>query len=214
MSPALAALRSETSEVHARLHLHPAFAAIMRAPPDVAGYAALVGWLHGFHAPVEAWLFGAAPGLLPELTDLPERRKAHLLRADMHALAAFEAPRTGSSMPRPGTQLSRPALLGCLYVVEGSTLGGRGLGRALQPVLRAAGLQGAAGVRFFLAYGTRQAEMWHRFCGILDVAAQCFSPADLIVMTGAAQALFLTLENWLTECQMTGSRTGRLSAVS
>ncbi len=203
MTDAIDGLRRATRDIHDRLHLHPAFAPLMGTPPDPAGYRRLLGQLYGFHAPAEAWLFDAAEDLLPELHDLPQRRKAHLLRDDLVALARVlpgeSPPREQIRLTRP---LSRPAVLGGLYVTEGATLGGRELGRMLGPVLGDLGLGEPDGRRFFLAYGGAQGAMWRGFCAVVDAAAAEFSPAEQATMEAAARDLFLTMEEWLTSSRV------------
>ena len=208
MDRRLEGLRAATRDVHERLHLHPAFAPLMATPANIAGYARLIGQLHGFYTSAEAWLFAAAERLLPELVDLQDRRKAHLLQEDMSSLASFAAIQPG--IPLGSAQailggmtlqgcLTRPTLLGCLYVTEGATLGGRELGRKVAPALHAAGLAGAEGRRFFLAYGARQGDMWRQFCTVLGDAAARFTQAECGAMEAAARDLFLTMETWLTQ---------------
>ena len=96
--------------------------------------------------------------------------------------------------------LSRPAVLGCLYVIEGATLGGRELSRLLSPMLDALGLVAPEGRRFFLAYGAAQGPMWRRFCDVLDTAAATIAPAGRRDMEAAARSTFLIMEDWLTRC--------------
>jgi heme oxygenase len=195
MSFAIMGLRRATQDIHQRLHHHPAFAPLNQSPPDLNGYAVLLQNLLGFHRPLEAALFAAAGRLAPDLDDLPARRKAHLIEADLGALN-WPLPSGGEVEP-PATR-SRPALLGHLYVTEGATLGGRDLGRRLEPSLRGLGLDGNAGRRFFLAYEPNQGAMWRRFCASLDAAAEDFSTADHQVMQNAARETFLMLEDWLS----------------
>ena len=76
------------------------------------------------HLPVEAALDAGCVGDL--MPDWPQRRRAPLLHADLTELGAdmpdpVEAPPLGSAQ----------ALLGALYVIEGSRLGGAVLKRAL-----------------------------------------------------------------------------------
>jgi heme oxygenase len=199
MDARLEGLRAATREIHERLHLHPAFAPVMSAQPDIAGYAQLISQLRGFHMPTETRLFTAAERLLPELTDLQQRRKAHLLQQDLVHLAAIP----GVAQSDPGAvearrRLTRPALLGCLYVIEGATLGGRELGRKLAPLLQSVGLTGVDGRQFFLAYGACQGDMWRRFCTVLADVAGTFTPSECRAMEKAARKQFLALENWLT----------------
>jgi heme oxygenase (biliverdin-IX-beta and delta-forming) len=197
---ALVGLRAATQEIHERLHVHPAFAPLFDTPPDLPGYARLIVQLCGFHAPTEAWLFEAAGRLIPELQDLPRRRKAHLLRADLATLSAIlpglQCDRTVSL--ELWDRLTRPTVLGCLYVTEGSTLGGRELGRRIQPALQSAGTAGTEGCRFFNAYRSMEGEMWRQFCSVLGAAASQFSPSECRDMQTGARDLFLALEGWLT----------------
>ena len=207
MALTIEGLRAATRDVHERLHGHPAFAPLMDTPVDAAGYAALLEQLAGFHAPAEAALFPAAALSLPELADLPQRRKAHLLAADRGALAAFFPPPAGANDGvRLPADLPRPVLLGCLYVTEGATLGGRELARRLEPALAGLGLRGQEGRRFFLAYDPLQGAMWRSFCATLEAVASGFTAGERATMESAARDLFLTLESWLTRSLRTPER--------
>jgi heme oxygenase len=122
-----------------------------------------------------------------------------VLANDVAVLAGlFPGPTVARDDRGPGPALSRPAVLGCLYTIEGATLGGRELGRRLEPALHALGLEGLDGRRFFHAYDTRQGDMWRRFCAVLADAACDFTPAEHWSMEQAALDLFLSLEDWLT----------------
>ena len=125
-------LQRATAAVHARLHRVPAFAALAAGRLDRDAYLGLLGRLYGFHDPFEAAVAQAGPpGLQPV-----QWRRAHLLRSDMAALgwsdaAIGELPRH----PASGGSWSPAHAMGCLYVTEGSTLGGRQLARQLDHAL-------------------------------------------------------------------------------
>ena len=71
--------------------------------------------------------------------------------------------------------------LGCLYVLEGATLGGVLIARHVRASL---GFDGDAGSAFYLGYGPRTGAMWRGFCGVLNhtfahTARTCTMPALL-----------------------------------
>jgi heme oxygenase len=108
-----------------------------------------------FHASLEAELGGldwSGPGI-----DFVERRKIPLLEQDLQAL--------GLSRPSPDNEQRQPAAtdlsyaLGCLYVLEGATLGGQIISRHLATL----GIGPANGGLFFNGYGARTGEMWKSF---------------------------------------------------
>ena len=153
---ARALLRDTTAEIHARLHAVPAFEALAAGTLSLAAYVALLRRLLGFHAAVEAAL-AAAPSLRPYGIDLAERRRSAALRAD---LATLGLPEAGPLAPLPPLGSAARAL-GCLYVVEGSTLGGRQLARGLDHLLPAGAVAGRA---FLLGHG---AAAWGDVAGLL-----------------------------------------------
>ena len=137
------ALRQATDAAHERLHHLPAFASLAAGSIDRGDYIALLRRLLGFHGAVEAAL-AAAPCLRPFGIAIEERRRAPLLEADLDAMDA--AP--GLAAPALVPPSSAAAAMGWLYVVEGSTLGGRHLARGLDGLLG----EDVAGRRFLLGH--------------------------------------------------------------
>ena len=94
--------------------------------------------------------------------DFAQRQRAHLLRADLQALGMKDS--TVASLPRCQ---ELPKIddcfdgLGCLYVLEGSTLGGKLIARELE---RRFGLDQQSGAAFFNSYGADVGSMWMEFC--------------------------------------------------
>ncbi len=182
-------LRLATAAVHERLHHVPVFAALAAGRIDRGAYGGLLARLYGFHEPFEAAAAQAAPpGLQPA-----QWRRAHLLRSDMAALgrsdaAIAELPRH----PAPCVPWSPARAMGCLYVMEGSTLGGRQLARQLGHLLPASA---AAGRTFLLAGTGTDHVRWRDFCAALDACGADPAPRDEMV-TGALDT-FTCLEAWL-----------------
>ena len=181
-------LRHATAAVHERLHHVPAFAALAAGRLDRGGYLALLGRLYGFHEPLEAAVARAGPpGLQPG-----QWQRAHLLRSDMAALGETDAGIAGLPRhPLPGRHWSPAHAMGWLYVIEGSTLGGRQLARQLDHLLPGTD---EAGRKFLLA-GTGPGHVrWRDFCLALDATgADSASRAEMIA--GATEA-FHCFEAW------------------
>lgn len=192
------ALRAATEAIHTRLHRLPALQALAEGRLTRAGYVALLRRMLGFHAAVEAAL-DAAPPLGPWGIDLGARRRAWLIEADLAALDAASdmaagtargaAPGATDRAPLPALDTA-PQALGCLYVTEGSTLGGRQLARALDGLLP----PGEAGRRFLLGHAARHGAMWRECCAALEACGA--DPTRRAAMLAAAEASFAAFEAW------------------
>jgi heme oxygenase len=89
--------------------------------------------------------------------DYAARRKLPLLERDLDALGI---PRSRAAAEvAPASRLDLDFALGCLYVVEGATLGGQVISRHLAKL----GIGPDNGGRFFHGYGARTGEMWKSF---------------------------------------------------
>ena len=179
------ALREATDAAHQRLHHLPAFASLAAGSIDRDGYVALLRRLLGFHGAVERAL-AAAPSLHPFGIAIEERRRAPLLEADLDAMEA----EAGSAAPPMLPPASAAAAMGWLYVVEGSTLGGRHLARGLDGLLGEA----EAGRHFLLGHGARHGAMWRACCEAIE---QCgATPGGMAAMIDGANDAFRCFEDW------------------
>ena len=131
-TPARLALRDATREVHERLHHLPDFAALAAGRLNRAEYTRLLARLYGFHAPVEQAVAVALPQDGPDATAW---RRAGLLHADLVQMGLDPAAIPLLPQAAPPNILTPAAALGWLYVIEGSTLGGRLLARGLDGIL-------------------------------------------------------------------------------
>ncbi|MBV5276299.1 biliverdin-producing heme oxygenase, partial [bacterium] len=86
-------------------------------------------------------------------------------------------------------------IIGTLYAIEGSALGGQVILRHLSENM---GLSGAAGARFFSGYGHDTQLRWQEFCAF----AECFGekPEALQDAKLAATDVFITLKTLLDSC--------------
>ena len=85
------------------------------------------------------------------------------------------------------------AVLGSMYVVEGSTLGGAMIARDVENRL---GLTAETGCAYFRSYGRNVAAMWKSFGAVLMEAS---SPEADDLIVGAAQDTFTVMHDWLCE---------------
>jgi heme oxygenase len=176
--PALVALRAGTDDVHRRLE-----ASLPLVRPDLTedGYHAVLGRFWGLVAPLEEALDRAG---VP-LGDWPERRKVALLEADLRAVSAL--PRCEALPALDGDD----AVLGCLYVLEGSTLGGRHVADHVERTLGA----GVVGTRYLRSYGEAVGTRWRAFRS--GVAHRADAGGDVDAMVGSARATFEAFDRWL-----------------
>jgi heme oxygenase len=184
-------LREATHEAHERLHGVPIFAALANGTLARDGYIALLRRLLGFHAPMEAAIAGAL-GSQSFGIDVTSWQRAALIQADLAALGADDRAAPGPAL-RPRENLTRAEAMGCLYVVEGSTLGGRQLARRLDTLLDG---RGATGRQFLMAGAHPGHVRWATVCAALNACGRdATSRAGMI--DGAAWT-FAAFENWFS----------------
>lgn len=152
----------------------------------------------GYYAPLEAQL-QALPHWNALAFDYAGRHKTRQLVQDLCALGespeAIEALARCQQLPT----LTRPGhLLGCLYVIEGATLGGQIITRHLEANL---GLTPLAGAAFFGGYGARTGSQWKAYCAMLQANAGESSCQDDILVS--ANQTFETLGQWLFPTHLT-----------
>ena len=183
----LTALRAATAPLHddleARLNL-------LDPDLDVAGYAYVLSIFAAYYAPIEAQLY-VLPGLDDWVPALERRRKLPLIERDLRHLR----PQRRASRAIPPNlvpRLDEPlASLGCLYVLEGATLGGRVIARHLDACL---GIDAHNGGAFHTAYGREAGRMWRSMQEALRSADS--GPSARSVIIGAAYATFAGLASW------------------
>ncbi|MBU4432893.1 MAG: biliverdin-producing heme oxygenase, partial [Alphaproteobacteria bacterium] len=127
-------MQTATHDVHQRLHAHAGLAAVLSGTIDRESYRRLVGRLYGFYEPFE-------------ISAKLEPVRTAWLNLDLAALGVSASQR--SALPRCSgfPDFAKPeAVLGALYVIEGSALGGVALARGLDGVL---GVANPEGRRFF-----------------------------------------------------------------
>jgi len=180
----LAHLREATRPAHQALDVA---LGLMDDGIGIAAYTRLLERFYGFWC---GWQPQMA-GLMRDEALLGPRRRLHLLAADLAALGLSpDAVRALPWCPLPALRDASEAL-GSLYVMEGSTLGGRVI---LRHVGNRLGLDGNAGCAYFAGYGTATSPMWRSFLLRLDAADML----DAGRIAAGASATFRCLGEWLT----------------
>ena len=185
---AIAQLRTATWPIHQRLEKR---LDVKRRFSTLAGYRLHLESMWGFCDSLERC---AAHGLVTDaLADYESRRKLPLLTHDLLALGASsdELDRLPRCENLPACD-EPAAALGCLYVLEGATLGGQTL---LPLVQKRLGLNATNGAAFLASYGDNVVSMWRAFGTALD--AWCAAPERSARAAAAAVATFGSLEQWL-----------------
>ena len=176
---------------------------LMNADLSREGYCQFVSRFFGFYAPLETQLL-ASPHWHQLAFDYAPRQKTSRLAHDLLALgrshADLEATPRCTDLP---ACITPEQLLGCLYVIEGATLGGRSITRHLQARL---GLTPESGGAFFDGYGAQTGLYWKAFCTMLSENADrkmghsadhfCVESRHTAIVAGANQT-FETLTHWL-----------------
>lgn len=184
-------LKAATRGAHLRLESRIDIAARIADP---VAYRTLLAGLWGFHAGLEPQLAvfdWAAAGI-----DLAPRLRQGDLEADLDRLgidaaARAELPRIAeTALPRLG---SHAAAFGCLYVLEGSTLGGRVISRMIAASL---GYGRTSGAGYYAGYGERTGVMWQTFVAALNAAL--LAADHRAAAQTAALATFDMLGDWLS----------------
>jgi heme oxygenase len=185
-SAALAALREATREQHASIeHVLP----LMQPGLRIGSYRRILEAFLGFYAPLEAALAQLARRV-PGAISLEGRFKVPWLQDDLRALSVPESELAAIPECRDVPVIdSTPRALGCMYVLEGATLGGQLIAPRLKEYL---GLAPGKGATFFAGYGASTGAMWRSFVATLDGE----SPPHQATVSAAAET-FDRFEAWL-----------------
>ncbi|WP_128915289.1 biliverdin-producing heme oxygenase [Granulicella sibirica] len=158
---------------------------LMDAGLDRARYVAVLQRMHGV---VKVWeefaLRAAPPSLLPMVV---ERQRLGLLEGDLLGLGADVPSGDGPVLPGWG---SPGELLGAMYVMEGSRLGGQMIARHVEGLL---GFSSGEGGAYFRGFGDRTGVMWKELVRVLDGVPP---PQDEVVIR-AAREMFAVFGGWM-----------------
>lgn len=175
-------LKKYTSEVHSELEQR--LLAHIHAVQTAQHYGWLLTLMYGYYAALEKDLERFSE-VLPDYRD---RRKSDYILQDLNTLQySTEGLPVCRDIP---TISSLPAALGAMYVLEGSTLGGKVISKLLKK--RLPSLEGST--NFFEGYGEKTGDMWQKFRAhlVATVQEQNFNETQR-----AAHETFSKFKNWI-----------------
>ncbi|UOQ53956.1 biliverdin-producing heme oxygenase [Hymenobacter cellulosivorans] len=172
-------LRTETRPYHDALEQNEFNRALQEGTVTVTVVQRFLAKMYGFLVPYEARL--RAQDLGPEW-QIDQRLRAHLIPQDLGV-----APESLPVCPSMPALTTWPQLLGSMYVLEGSTLGGQVLARQLAK----AGIEGRT---YFMGNGEQTGPLWKSFCQLLAEAATEDNQAQIVA---SAASTFQTLHAWI-----------------
>lgn len=186
-------LRDATVDHHRSAEAHPFQRAFVKGRISQELYGTWLGQMRAVHVSLEH----ALDTLVSERAELAEvftadRKKVALIEDDL----AYLSRSTATQATRAATQAlvrdierwadSDPiALLGVLYVLEGSTNGSRFIARRLR---QSYGWQDGRGCRYLDPYGERQGEIWAEFKSAMNRVR--LNPAESNFIVAAARGTF------------------------
>ncbi len=153
-------------------------------------YVEFLNWMYAFYGPLEDRIkLLLTSDIFP---DMEKRSRADFLLRDMEA--------AGIPLPAPEICRDLPELnsfgkaLGALYVVEGSTLGGRVIAGMLSRQLGS-----EKNLSYFNSYGNETGSMWLSFKAFLDGP---LDPNIVQDIRSSAKATFLTFKTWIEKHEL------------
>lgn len=178
----LTRLRTETRPWHDALEANEFNQSLAGGHVSAAATRRFLAKLYGFVVPFEEQLRAHAAEFGPEW-ELPRRYRAHLLRQDLPDAATLPL------APNLPPLTTRAQLLGALYVLEGSTLGGQVIARALAK----ADIPTRA---YFEGRGGQTGPLWKTFVQLL---AETATPATSDAIVASAILTFHRLHAWIEQ---------------
>jgi heme oxygenase len=152
---------------------------------DTDAYIKILRALYGFIKGWEVWSEGVPSGFLRD--QIEARRRSPLLAADLRFFSASLPTELYSGPSFSPAQ--EHLVLGTLYVIEGSTLGGQHIARRVEHVLS---LSPNEGNSYFCGYGDDTGLMWRQFQAMLVEIPE--DRAESVIL--AAQTLFADFTEW------------------
>jgi heme oxygenase len=186
---ALEAVRLATAESHRGLEAMPAQARLLAPDLQQTEYLLTLQRMYGFYEPL-----GRALAKRPYAREWAARiaTRTELLRCDLLAFGLTGAELAALARCAQLPSLDTPdRVLGCAYVFEGATLGGRVIFKHLARIFTDRTL---VPLHFFAGDGARTAENWRAFCALLNARA-----SNVDELCAAARAAFDAMAAWLRE---------------
>lgn len=155
-------LRSKTANSHQLIEQNNVSQSLMSQNVTTTQYAQYLSKMYSFVHGFEKIVFPLLKHY--ELLQLDERRKSHLIEADLALLNYSAEPRYENDELFSTHYQTAAAALGGMYVLEGSTLGGQIISRHLSKIL---GNSVEGKTTYLTAYTGQTGSMWKNFLQLL-----------------------------------------------
>ena len=165
-------IKSKTANSHKKLESLSVSASILSPEMKVADYVEYLSLMHDVHKNTEEIIFPFLSGII---NDLETRKKKHLIENDLNYLNHKKV------FSNKVFNIQEPTLafaLGILYVIEGSSLGGRFI---LKNITTVPGLDNGEGTSYFNGYGDKTGSYWKSFLNSLSEYEQNYNCGETII---------------------------------
>jgi len=186
-------LRERTGASHTGLEDNIFSKAILSPTVNLADYQIYIAKLYGIMRSCEVDIFPKTVSVLP---DLNERYKSDLIVKDLIGTGIPKEKIVTFPIHKFSASTTAEAL-GIMYVLEGSTLGGKILYKHINQEL---GLSYENGASYFWGYGQKTGILWKNFISTLAGYAVEENCEEEIIAT--AIQTFTTIDKWLNEAEI------------
>ena len=186
----MACLKERTKTLHQRTEQ---VIDVSRRLGNLRGYTDLLCRFYGIYCGLESAIRPVVAHAVPGL-NFNERSKPELILHDLQQLGVSTLSIRSLAVCDVVPNIQTPAqALGCMYVMEGATLGGQVLLRQVTPEW---GLTADRGAAFLTGYGERTSVMWREFGQAVTDFVVC-NPGCESELIEAATATFSCFEKWM-----------------
>lgn len=182
-------LRTKTADSHKGLEALPISKSIVDPKITIQEYAMYLSLMHDVVQDLEENIY---PKLSEVISDLDARKKSQLILEDLKKIG-FDKKQTLSPF-KDASPISVPFAMGMMYVVEGSTLGGRFILKNIQESL---GFTEENGASYFSGYGNKTGSFWKNYLNALT-EFESKNNSEEEIIAGADYA-FTRIGNHLSE---------------
>jgi heme oxygenase len=186
-------LRQQTGESHVKLEENKYSKVILEPNVTLSDYQVYIARLYGVTKACENDIF---PVISSVLTDIGERYKSGLILEDLSKTGISDDKISNLPVYKFKTGDVAEAL-GVMYVLEGSTLGGKILYKHMHQYLN---MDAENGASYFYGYGSKTGILWKNFiAAFVDYAVEENCEQKII---SSAVLTFTAIGNWLNDADI------------
>lgn len=185
-------IKSETAVFHQQVEDSPLMKPISEKSITKDQYISILSVFYGYFSGIEQQL-DRIKELQDFLPDYSSRRKSERIADDLRQLGAN--PISSNNIPLPEIKTVSDAF-GALYVMEGSTLGGRFISGVIKDQL---GIDVQSGVSFFNGYGPETGSKWNAFKDAMNAYSNSDERSEAVI--NAANNTFKNFYEWIMKAR-------------